>query len=513
MMGMKLRGLPVIRSAFEFVQRVKRAYKFHQRIEQSLKWHHEEHDPKIATSTTPPANEDLRIRSVWITEAYPPSLVNSLINSLKRLGWDKDSRRLSDDASLTDWIRQSRTSGSFSSWNNAGVILRHDDERFPLGDNRHKAKLPDCVDYGYLSIHNATSSLTLITVNFILKDPAASSINTVLKSEYKTKVEHFPSKWRSRSTTYIDVERQKSRDINKAFSEIHHEISAWFHDNLPGHFSKTDLSRFPVADFVTSEKYNYPAERNEVRHTYFEPVLRDMYEAWNCKEFTGLELRPPYHQRSSSALLLFGNLKKLSKDTKGYGNGLLGKVQDYFDHTMALWAIHGLLGSYEHELSTIRDKSSSKPKTVKKTLGDLSYIRNEFLAVSSDVQMIIKGLTDIVENNKTYYESEKLTFLPPEYISKKIPEYPDYFEQVRERDVFRIGQITLLQKLVRDAVVSGGNIASAISNLRIQRYVFWLTIFTAILACISIVTSINSPDKTTSQPSTASHREISKHDQ
>jgi hypothetical protein len=486
---MRLQDVPPIRQLVEEVANLKRAKKFHKTIEGSLKWHHEEHDPQESRRTTPAKGEDILLQSVWMTEAYPPSLINDLLASFKKHGWDKNDRNVLSNSNLSDWIKQSRSTGNLSSWSNAGIILRPGDTRFSMGSENKRSKLPAVADYGYLSIRNITSSLTLVTVNFIIKPESVSVLNGVLAETYKTKVEHYPSRWHPKRAAYIDVAEQKRRAVNEAVNKVHEELYGWFRSNLPGYYSGTTPHKsLPTVDFITSTKYKYPKkDERQIKDTYFDLLFGRSSEIWNCQDITGLELRLPFGGRDESSITLFGNLKKLSKGTEKYGNGLNGMMQDHFDVTMGLWAAHNVLASYEQDLSAIRDQASSNNKTAKKTLDDLGYIRNEFLAISTDVQVVSKELLDTIKNSNRYYDSEKLHFLPPFYMPKGTS---DFMELIRRRDEVRIDQLTVLENHVRDAVVSGGNIASAISNLRIQRYVFWLTVITAILAGVSVRSTI-----------------------
>lgn len=349
------------------VSTVLKRWDFYKITRDSLRWHRDKHDPKELAKTMPPDTENIELHCVWVSEAYSPSNINRLIATLKKLGWDTPEKNIGERESLTGWIRQGRSFGLGSSWKNGGIILsRGDNARF-FGSDIRRAKLPHGVEYGYLSIRNITSSLTLVTIQFVLNDEAAASLNTPFNGTYRTKVEYRPSMLNSKGAAYIGAVEQKRRAIQKELDIIHSNFHDWFRKNLPGYFASLGTGDFPTIDLITSRLYEQPSDEDKKFKEHYTDLMFDYgVEIWKCKTDSNLELRLPCRRADRPIAALFGNYDKLTENNETYGgknrSGLVNKLHLAFGETMALWTTQNLLLSYESQLSGIRDRASFQTK-------------------------------------------------------------------------------------------------------------------------------------------------------
>lgn len=59
--------------------------------EEEQRW--KEQDKKDNAQDQLPDDEDVQIAAVWVTELYPPSAVNSLIDGLQKLSWGSNDQK------------------------------------------------------------------------------------------------------------------------------------------------------------------------------------------------------------------------------------------------------------------------------------------------------------------------------------------------------------------------------------------------------------------------------------
>lgn len=483
---MKWQNRIPLRQISEEIYRYRQVWRFRKNVEEGLDWHHNERDPKETKQSTPSKSENIEIHSVWVTEAYTPSNISSLIRSIKKLGWDKPQRSISRQNSLIERILESRSISNRSAWTNAGVVLNPGDTRFPVGDKRF-AKLPAGVDYCRLSLRNVTSSLTLVTVQFVFNDEVATSLNGLLNAEYKTKVEYYPSWWRSKNASFSGVIDQKKQAVNKKREEMHQGLYKWFSNNLPGHYASLGRQSYPTTDLITSRKYARKEEDDRLRQdSYFDIVLGAVTESWLCKEDENLELRLPWLGTGQPVAILFGNYAKLTDGIERYGgkkdrSALTNKLHMDYDATAGIWATHNLLLGYEQGLAAIRDKATSG-LGIRRVLKDVKYIRKQYLALSRDVRAVSTDVASLAGSNRGY-STDTLDFSPPYYL-KKIG--TDFIETLRVQDEVRAKELDAIESRVGKAILTSSELATVIANIRIQRYVLWLTIVITIFTIVAI---------------------------
>lgn len=211
--------------------------------------YHKKTDPEDNRKTTPPDDEHIEVHSVWVAECYAPSHTASLMSGIKKLGWDQE--RVTDffKGGVSGWLNKGRVAPYGGSYLNLGLIQRSGKKRF-IGSEVRVTELPDGVDYARGYAFNVLSSLTIITLQFVLTDQAATIVEDTLRTPRQTVFEEMGD-----VTRIVTVVNAKQEAVHRARVKLRHECAAWFKDNIPGLFSENSLAGdFPTCEFVTLQK-------------------------------------------------------------------------------------------------------------------------------------------------------------------------------------------------------------------------------------------------------------------
>jgi hypothetical protein len=474
--------LSSLRTGFKelpFVRTMRNNLQFYKHVQSSLRWYHDDRDPKRLLETAPPDSEKIEIHCTWVTEAFTPSNISHLIESLRTLGWDTPSGGVESDPSLSEWILQGRSHGGGSSWCDGGFIFPPEKAGSLFPGRKRIAALPSGVDYGRLFVHNITSSLTLVTIQFVFDDNTAQCLNKPLRSLYRTKAKY---RWRGVKlcvASFNDPIHPKGQAVDNERNAIHARIYLWFRENLPGHYSSLKPLTLPTVDLITSLEYQRPDENEYTyKHDYLGMLFGPAAEFWRSKG-GNLELVIS-SRKDKHASILFGNYNDLIDGDKSRG-ALINLVDD-LDTSLGVWAAHDLLSNFELQLCGIRDRATSPISGTRRALKNLDYIRHRFVSISTDVQVICDDLVRRVQSVSSYSDGE-VDFDPP---SRMKAYCPSFQELMRQQDQMRIKRLEKLESRVNNAIISSGNLASAVTNLRLQRNMNWLTVIMAVLALFSI---------------------------
>jgi hypothetical protein len=97
-----------------------------------------ERDAEQNEQSQPPDDEEVRVHCIWAIEFYGPGQHEQLLDSIRRLGWDREDGMFGPDReSLAGWINRSRSSVFGAGWLNLSIITRPSDAKFALGAQRH----------------------------------------------------------------------------------------------------------------------------------------------------------------------------------------------------------------------------------------------------------------------------------------------------------------------------------------------------------------------------------------
>lgn len=482
--------IKIVFEKIPLIKYIKKRWNLKKSIKESLKCYHDVLDPKENKETTPPDSENIEYHCVWVTEIFTPSNINSLIKYINNLGWNENNINIDEKYNLIKWIQEGRRDGTRSSYMNGGVILSPlDSSKFP-GSYKKYIKLPNGVDYCSLSLEHFTSSITLVTVQFVFNDKIATSLNETINTSYKTKIQNIKSYFDATSILYSRPAQQKRQSIRNRLQNIHDSIYTWFNKNLPGYFSSMDTN-LPTISLITSSKYDLSIkEKDTFAKHYTDMLFEPAIEIWKGKGDCTAELRicrERHYNQSNKIATIFGKYGDLMKYIeKGFGDGregLTNKLNMSLRRTISFWATHNLFMSWEKQLASIRDKKQSSLKDEKCALKELNQIRDKFLSLSTDVQVVA---ADIINWVSLKGIDSNIDFTPPVFYRN----YSNFLEYLRLNIIERSKMLSNLESQVNKYINANSNLTSAITNLRIQRKIFWLTLSIVILTILSFWTQI-----------------------
>lgn len=119
-------------------------------------------------ATRLPDDERIQIRSIWICEVYTPDESARLLDAVVSLGWN--SQREPFSTPLAEWLKSARRSALPGAWfplNTIGKVST------PFGSS-FAAELPDEFDSAVGAFCQTLASVTVLTLQFILRDSRRS---------------------------------------------------------------------------------------------------------------------------------------------------------------------------------------------------------------------------------------------------------------------------------------------------------------------------------------------------
>jgi hypothetical protein len=113
-------------------------------------------------------------------------------------------------------------------------------------------QVPAGIDYIRPAIQTLTSTVTVLTVAFRLKDDRAHELTEILNQDFATQARMNPT---GASFEILDVARQKAEAVNERRSSLRREAGHWIADRFPGFFCKIAPERMPAIDLMLTKSY------------------------------------------------------------------------------------------------------------------------------------------------------------------------------------------------------------------------------------------------------------------
>lgn len=474
---------------------------FDERVGSSLEWHRRERDPKDNEETTPPDDEVIETCCILVTECYPPSHAAALVSGLKKLGWDKRHPTDIYGDEVVGWLERVRGHPYAGAWLNLGHVVRKNEGNRFGGFDERVAELPEGVDYAYGYVRNLLPSLTVLTVQFVLDEQGARSLEETVRGAFETQVEE-----REGVRYFATVGNQKKEAAYKARVELRARCCRWFQEHLPGLFSAGDEETpFPKCEFVVFDKAR-PFERlpSSSRNDYLWPLgMESDADAYGGSAPHGVRLGlPSPFDEDQLALVLGAKRDDLpsEEDFQMYGgkdrSGISLWLYDDAEGLMAVWTLNAMLRAYERRLAGLRDGVGEiDVRDPEGAAEKVQRAQSQLIGLSTDLLPLTSELIDLCEKEKYFLE------LVPEFES--LIEYPwgrlKLGEVYREDLSRRAERARELEGELREVVMTVGSVVGAISqerssraNLRLQgrlTFLTWVLVaLTIVLVVIGIVT-------------------------
>jgi hypothetical protein len=298
-------------------------------------------DAQENEETEPPPDERVDLLCVWATEYYTPAHIGRLLQNLAALGWDNDEFGRRD---AVRWIRELRERALGSGYFPLHAIVRPDDKR--SFSPRRNCPLPDDVDYATGTIFSITSSITCVSIQFILRDSFTRRVNEALRTKYETRLEPLRRGYGVHHPLLL-----KRAAVDAIRAEISALAADWFRTHLPGVFAAgLTGGEFPTCEFMmlrVGHPFTRMADPAGRAIGYLDPldVEMDTY-AWQSERVRALkfsELSFRQSRRRFHAVLAANEADLPEDDLKTYGgrdrSGLAAFIHDQIKDLLPVWGL------------------------------------------------------------------------------------------------------------------------------------------------------------------------------
>ena len=451
-----------------------------------------ENDAATNAETRPPEDEHVDLPCMWAVEFYTPSQVDKLVESLQRLGWDRNDRPAAE--SPISWLKSSRQRSIGDSWLNLGTILPPDDTRPSLLPSR-TAPMPLHVSYATGSLHTITPSLTCIAIRFTFDEKFRSRLEEAVRQNRQTVTRPTNS-----SHQILDPWRQKENEVHEIRIGCKELAARWFRENLPGVFSSGLLGKqLPTYELITLRKAEpFPIRDGEEfpPPNYLRVLgLATSTSVWSVKEVPSLKFswglgghNPQYH----SVFVVKDSDVEETQILEGYGGvaGLPGYIDIAFNTTIGKLALAPLLDGYHRHLNNLRDTISmrvQRPSRHSPLQALEEILRNSTYEV--DITAVTTDLISATTKTSWF-----------EYDLKRFESFNHRIQKGCISENFRLAinghalRLKQTDESLRDHMTQFGSLIAAKADVRTQNRIFWLTLVLAAVGITTLLTAdVDSP--------------------
>ena len=455
-----------------------------------------ERDLERNFQTTPPSEEQIDLHCIWAVEFYTPTHIDSLVESLKKLGvGSKADQRLSRDPIA--WLRMQRSLHRTSGWINLGVLKPVGSKEF-RGWDSIETSLPCGVEYANWRLFSLSPSLTCIVVGFVFDEQAAGMLDIALRSDCETYLEPIGER-----NTIRDPESQKKDLVGLARKRISESSKKWFDENVPGLFCSDLLNgKLPTCELTfLKEADPFPTrlEGQGIPPRYLRVLGLDAaFEVWESTNISGLKFKPSdrrdqYNQYHSILSMKESEIPNSFIDHGGEKkSSMFNSLDMSFPDIFNLWAIISMLEGYTRHLVGIRDSASFRLGTNQNTINKLQSLGDD-VSFSLDVSAVTADLISSANDKfRLFGPIEKFRLCSPA---------PDEEETLGEALFSAIGEeaksLMKLDRSIRNHLTQFGSLLAAAENVRLQRSISNMTraiLFLAFLVPLFTWLSTAHPD-------------------
>lgn len=461
-------------------------------------------DERDNAATRLPAGESVHLGGLVLAEAFSPSTVSVLYDTIRRWSGSNNRKR-------NEWIAEldRSRSGRSGGWRNLGVVRRPGDSLSTIFDRGSEdSELPDSVMAVWLHLSYLMPSIAVVVATFTLRDEAAD-VSSVLRRDYHTQFSDARIRvygkfgrlrawlpWSRPKNHSMTLNMSRAEDEKRlAFEQIMHEreaeCSRWFTSRFPGRFALADSAARPVARLIFTEKEVPFKDRSH----WFRPVGLDRSPiTYRSVEIPGWALKEgqwPY-ARGRFVLTFAARRRDAAREpTKGESGEQNWHLTYRFNleqaPLVARYATHALLSLYGERLAKLRDgaRARRRPRrAVRDALALDDYLMTDGLdaaTVTADVGVLTKDLSRFRWGVPEYKEDQESL---PDTVRRASPLelVPDLCSLLKEQAA----------RLATDAETTVGNIRGsaelkqAIANTRLQRTVMVVSLAALIVAVVGI---------------------------
>lgn len=474
-------------------------------------------DPERNRRSRMPDDESVKLRAIWVSEAFPPSRLAGLVNGLESLGV---GRRPGRD-SVADFVRRSRSSPGGGATRNLGFFTRRGQGD---GIDPVYAELPEFVKWARGWLENVTPSLTVITIQFDIGDQGLDVLEGPLRADYRTTAR--PHK---HGVTFNDPDHQRVDAMEAALRRLTDECSRWVSDRFPGAFAAGIMrGDHPSCVFMTTRQMTPFTRAPTVMSWPFATGFDADHEAWDSAEWPGLRLRIRDDDRHRPQWWLAGRendfLGADDQYQEMYGGanpgGWLNRLSDDMCLTLMPHATESLLREMHAQVARSRDTMGTGGSD-RWDFARLDVLRQDITALVRDTEPVARELATKKWRYQTTFKPGPSHFLsivaeheaqrkaPPEapkavvdrikaFIRRKpvdkdgpTVEPPSVLLQVQAEAIrFRAAALLDAGRQHRDALAVVSTLVAAGESYRLDRRILAFTIIFGLVAIGSLFAAI-----------------------
>jgi excisionase family DNA binding protein len=444
-----------------------------------------------------PDGERPMLAAVWTVELYTPSSIAGLLDALERHSWLRLRGGGSPDP--VQWVQDQRGRPGGGGWMQLATVIPAGARGLWL--DATEGDVPEGFASVRLAIIAISSTLTGIVGCFMPTDEYAVGLNAALRREQHTTVLRNPS-W-GWSIHAVDQHKRAAADAVRASAR--RTAIDWTRRYVPGVFARGLLEDdMPTLDLILTETVEPlldgpPARRPD--RAWLDLLGLDMpFDAWTCRDVPGLKatLRSRLRDSSEHHLTLAAQRGELFSDEelddppKRDRRELVLRLDGlYLTPFAARWGINGLLSGIEHRLARIRDLAERSSH--RGSIQMLDELRRELLAVGLDGHVVAADIIALT-NEAARYDYHVLEFVEawtPTPREGTAPAPPAVIPAaLREHQQQRAQHILASERQLRDLLDTTSNLAGAVSNLRLQRWVAIITAVSTVAAIIALIVAV-----------------------
>jgi len=451
-------------------------------------------DPENNKETCPQSEEEIQLHSLWAAEFYTPTHAEDLASAFINLGWNKEEG-LDGVNNPAGWVESVRAHNSTGSWTNLGFLRDSRTSSWRFSQSQ-VFKLPENIEYASAHMYSHSSSLTCIVVGFVFEKEYRCVYEQVLRRNYKTY-----GKPKNNGAAIMSPEFQKRDRIAEVREEIRQEAKNWFASNIPGAYCDIDKSNkhFPTCEFITLKNTEpFPREREEENKKRWLNLLGmgDDWNTWKSEKVNGLKFTYPvtrgrggnFHAAVSAS---HKNLEKIDLEFYGGHNssGYVNFLDEKVSELVSRWACLSLIRVHEERLFKIRDSKNYKSSN-RKTLKFLKKIQ-DLVSESLDVSSVTQELIEF-SKNKLLFHYDRDTFWSSQTYGKNEP--ISLTEALSDQIESRSKNLLELDHSLKELIIQQGNLLSASENIKLQRWMRWLTVIITILTSVMVYDALKGKD-------------------
>jgi hypothetical protein len=445
------------------------------------------HDPE---STIPPEGERLTFHAVWAVEVYTPAHVDRLFERLESLGFGP--QRESREAGIREQIERIRSTPRGGTWMNLGFIVPPGSPGFMF--DRIDLPLPEGVRCARPALHALTSSVTVLVVQFVLNDDAATAFDAL---SYET--DFKPQARRRRNGFLVSPSDQvKQTKLRELRADVRSRCANWLADQLPGAFaSGLGGSPMPTAELVTTE-IAVPFARTDDHRSYidwagfgFDPFH------WQSDEWPHWRLT--FDRDEDFIVVAARSIEAYSDERfKDYVAdddlrwAVAYRAHDYLERDLALWGASRLLLAFHARLSTIRDHGV-RQRRFESASRRLRTVRDEFLRDALDARVVAAELERYADEKRSF-EWNACDWKPSEDLEGREDER--FLENLRFRVSENAAALTAAEARLRDGLHIDSSVIGARATVRLTWWVLVVAAATLAVAVVALLVALRAEGKT-----------------